>query len=72
MSRLERYEKFFGDIVPRDRREAIAEGEPEDRYLNMAIEKPKPRKSEDFEGKPLGKRAQRKLLRELREEYGRR
>lgn len=72
MTRSERLEKYFGDIVPEDRREILpGSGDPEDRYIDLPIYKPKPRKKEDFAGKPLGKRAQRKLLRELKEEYER-
>ena len=77
MTRLERYAKYFGDHVPEARRLEIAAGakvedRPEDKYLDMAIEhaKPRPRDPSEFVGKPLGVRAKRRLLRELREEYG--
>ena len=69
------YAQYFGDMIPASRREAIAL-DPNglgaadiDMYCAMSIEKPKPRKPSDFEGKPLGKRATRKLLRQLREEF---
>ena len=42
---------------------------PEDIYSDMAIEKPHKRNKADLDGKKLGKRATRKLIRELREEF---
>lgn len=73
--RLFRYAWFFGDLVPKFRREQIARDPNSigactvDQYINMAVEKPKPRKPQGFDGKPLGKRATKKLLRQLREEF---
>lgn len=74
MNRNDRYAKYFGDIVPKERRDAIANGDPigmtVEQYENLAIEKPHKRKTEpEFIGKPLGVRATRRLLRELREQY---
>ena len=70
------YAQYFGDMIPRARREAIAL-DPNglgaadiEMYCAMSIEKPKPRHRDEFEGKPLGKRATRRLIRELREELG--
>lgn len=74
IERLDRYEHYYGDIVPADRREAIA-ADPNsigaadvDAYLSMAIEKPKPRPKEEVDGKRLGKRATKKLIRQLQDE----
>ena len=70
------YAQYFGDMIPRARREAIAldpnglGAADVEMYCDMSIEKPKPRNRDEFEGKPLGKRATRRLLRELREEFG--
>lgn len=70
------YAQYFGDMIPVSRREAIAL-DPNglgaadiEMYCDMSIEKPKPRPRDEFQGKPLGKRATRRLLRELREEFG--
>lgn len=70
------YAQYFGDMIPRARREAIAldpnglGAADVEMYYAMSIEKPKPRRRDEFIGKPLGKRATRRLLRELREEFG--
>ena len=70
------YAQYFGDMIPASRREAIAL-DPNglgaadiEMYYNMSVEKSKPRHRDEFIGKPLGKRATRRLLRELREEFG--
>lgn len=70
------YAQYFGDMIPTSRREAIAL-DPNglgaadiEMYYDMVIERPKPRHRDEFIGKPLGKRATRRLLRELREEFG--
>ena len=74
-TRLYRYARYYGDIVPKARREAIAKDPTsigacdEDAYISMAIYKAKPRSKDSFDGKPLGKRATRRLLRDLREEF---
>lgn len=73
---LSRFRHYFGKLVPEARMLAIAAGEPigamdEEAYLNLCIEKPHRRVSDpEFVGKPLGKRATRRLLRELKEEFG--
>lgn len=70
------YAQYFGDMIPASRREAIAL-DPNglgaadiDMYCAMSIEKPKPRNRSEVDGKRIGKRATRRLLRELREEFG--
>ncbi len=70
------YAQYFGDMIPRARREAIAL-DPNglgaadiEMYCDMVIERPKPRHRDEFIGKPLGKRAMRRLLWELQEEFG--
>ena len=70
------YAQYFGDMIPASRREAIAldpnsiGAADVEIYCAMVIERPKPRCRDEFIGKPLGKRATRRLLRELREEFG--
>lgn len=70
------YAQYFGDMIPRARREAIALDPNSigaadiETYCGMVIERPKPRRRDEFIGKPLGKRATRRLLRELRKEFG--
>ena len=70
------YAQYFGDMIPASRREAIAldpnglGAADVEMYCDISVEKPKPRPHSEFEGKPLGKRATRRLLRELREEFG--
>lgn len=70
------YKQYFGDLIPVSRREAIAldpnglGAADVEMYCDMVIERPKPRHRDEFIGKPLGKRATRRLLRELREEFG--
>lgn len=70
------YAQYFDDMIPASRRETIAK-DPNglgaadiEMYCDMVIERPKPRHRDEFIGKPLGKRATRRLLRQLREEFG--
>ena len=47
-----RFEKFFGDIVSKERREKVNNA-PEDEYLSMYIEQPLHRRTKDIYGKIL-------------------
>lgn len=66
--RQARYAKYFGDIVPRERRERCARC-TEDEYIEMHIERPRCRQR-DADGIQIPRREVKKALAEIRADVG--